>query len=93
MPLDSAVSEMKRQSKSSARRLAKLGDVSQEVASLNERKEVTMQWVVGAMVAREKTLRRPRKHYAKAIAALVDPAFVTWHKTRIIWIKRLEIGF
>lgn len=55
---------------------------------LNKRREELMSWVTGAMVTREKTLRRSRRLYAKAIMTVGDRAFVAWHKTRNMWIKK-----
>ena len=73
--LESAVSDMERRAKNVARRLTRGDDVSQEVADLNARREVVMQWVIDAMVAREKTLKRPRKRL-QPLMAIGDPAFV-----------------
>ena len=51
-----------------------------------------MSSVISAMVGRERTLRRPRRHHATAIAAPGDPVFVAWHKTRIMWLRQLLKG-
>lgn len=48
--------------------------------------------VTRAMVDSEKKLHRARRHSAKVIEATGDPAFVAWHKTRIMWLRRFEKG-
>ncbi len=67
-------------------------EVGREMKEWNEKKEAVMSSVVSAMVGRERTLRRPRRHHATTIAAIGDPAFVAWHKTRIMWLRRLLKG-
>ena len=82
--LEQSVVELEQSAKGLAQRMAR-GEESANVAvEVNKRKEEVMAAVIKAMVDSEKKLHRPRRHYAKAMEALGDPAFVAWHKTRIM---------
>ena len=56
--------------------------------SSNAISDDVMRQVTAAMVRQEKQLMRPQGSYKKLREEL-DPAFVTWHKTRMLWLKRL----
>ena len=87
--LEESVMSLERSAKSIAQRMKGGHDVRTECEELDVQKEKVMSLVVKSMVAREKTLHRPRGHHAKAMKAIEDPAFVSWHKTRVMWIRRL----
>ena len=54
--------------KALAKRMAGGDDVTSDIEELNKRKEDVMAGGTSAMVTRKKSLRRPRRHYAKATA-------------------------
>lgn len=90
--LGAAVRGLERAARTLAKNMADGEEVASDMDELNKRKEEVMTKVTSAMVAREKSLRRPRKHHAKAAVALEGPAFVACHKTRICGYVGLKKG-
>ena len=90
--LEQSVVDLEQSAKGLAQRMARGEESVSDAVEINKRKEEVMAAVIKAMVDSEKKLHRPRRHYAKAMEAMGDPAFVAWHKTRIMWCRRLEKG-